>query len=197
MIGSVGLVFGTIFGTNLSAYMPFFATGMITWTLISSTILEGCAVFTQSAGLIKSTITPLITHVYRMMARQLIVFTHNLSLVALVWLIFRWPINFSILLVIPGIIIVVVTLTGVVLTLGVLCTRFRDIQQIIGAALQLFFLLTPILWMPNSLRGKRPSSLWISTRFTISWTWFAGLSWAIRLRSSNCPWRQEQRWSLC
>jgi lipopolysaccharide transport system permease protein len=155
MIGSVGLVFGTIFGTNLSAYMPFFATGIITWTLISSTILEGCAVFTQSAGLIKSTITPLITHVYRMMARQLIVFTHNLSLVALVWLIFRWPINLSILLVIPGIIIVVATLTGAVLTLGVLCTRFRDIQQIIGAALQLFFLLTPILWMPGSLRGKR------------------------------------------
>jgi lipopolysaccharide transport system permease protein len=112
-------------------------------------------VFTQSGGLIKSTTTPLIIHVYRMMARQLIVFTHNLALIALVWLIFQWPIDFSILLAIPGIVIVVLTLAGVVLTLGILCTRFRDIQQIIGAALQLLFLLTPIFWMPNSLRGKR------------------------------------------
>jgi len=128
---------------------------MIIWTLISGTTVEGCMVFTQSGALIKSTITPLMTHVYRMMARQLIVFAHNLALIVLVWLIFRWPIDFSILLAVPGLLIVVVTLAGVVLTLGVLCTRFRDIQQIIGAALQLLFFLTPIIWMPNSLRGKR------------------------------------------
>ena len=155
MIGSVGLVFGAIFGSNLSSYMPFFATGMIVWTLISSTIIEGCVVFTQSAGLIKSTNTPLIIHIYRMMARQLIVFTHNLALIALVWLIFRWDLSLSIFLAVPGLVIVIVTLAGVVLTLAALCTRFRDIQQIIGAALQLLFFLTPIIWMPNSLRGKK------------------------------------------
>jgi lipopolysaccharide transport system permease protein len=159
MIGTVGLVFGGIFGSDLKTYMPFFATGMILWTLISTTTVEGCIVFTQSGALIKSTITPLMTYVFRMMARQLIVFGHNLAVVALVWLIFRWPIDFSILLVVPGLLIVIVTLAGVVLTLGVLCTRFRDIQQIIGAALQLLFFLTPIIWMPGSLRGKRTAIL--------------------------------------
>src|SRR5271168_5078416 len=36
MIGSVGLVFGSIFGDEMSSYLPFFASGVIIWTLISN-----------------------------------------------------------------------------------------------------------------------------------------------------------------
>src|SRR5262245_19850681 len=76
-IGSVGLVWGGIFGTEMSSYMPFFAAGYVLWSLVSSSLLEGCNVFINTVGLIKSMTTPLLVHVYRMLGRQFIVFLHN------------------------------------------------------------------------------------------------------------------------
>lgn len=158
-IGSVGLVWGGIFGAEMSTYMPFFAAGYVLWSLISNSLIEGCNVFVQSIGLVKSTTTPLLVHVFRMLGRQFIVFAHNFIIIVLLWFVFRWPIGWSTLLVVPGMVLLMVGLLGAVLMLGVLCTRFRDIQQIIGAVLQLLFLLTPIMWKPDLLAGKRAALL--------------------------------------
>jgi len=159
MIGSVGVVWGAIFNMDLAAYMPFFAIGIIIWTLISGSLTEGCNVFTEAGSLIKSVPTPLMTHVYRMLARQIIILAHNALLIALLWLIFQWPLGWSVLLAVPGLIIVTIALVGGVFAFGILCTRFRDVPQIIAAILQLLFLLTPIMWTADSVRGKAVSVL--------------------------------------
>ena len=159
MIGSVGLIWGTIFGMDVSSYMPFFATGFIIWSFVSGSLLQGCDVFTQAGNLIKSVPRPLMIHVHRLLARQLIILAHNAVLIVLVWAIFQWPMGWSALLAIPGLLILTVAMTGAVLLLGILCTRFRDIPPIVTALLQLVFLLTPIIWMPSSVRGKATSAL--------------------------------------
>jgi lipopolysaccharide transport system permease protein len=158
-IATVGLVWGGIFGTPLTDYMPYFAAGYVVWTLISATVTEGCSIFITSGGLIKSTVTPLLIHVWRMIGRNLIVLGHNLIIIVLLWLVFRWSIGWSIFLAIPGMALLIAALAGAVLTFGVLCTRFRDIQQIIGSFLQLMFLLTPIMWNADLLAGKRAAIL--------------------------------------
>jgi len=159
MIGSVGLAWATIFNVDLSTYMPFFATGIILWTLISGSLTEACNVFTQAGGLIKSLPTPLIVHVYRMLARHFIILGHNAVLIAILWLIFQWSIGWSGFLAALGLAINITALIGVTLILGILCARFRDVPQIITAILQLLFLLTPIMWTPDSVRGKTASIL--------------------------------------
>jgi ABC-type polysaccharide/polyol phosphate export permease len=153
MIASVGLVFGGLFGNDESKYLPFFAAGMIIWTFISSALLEGCGVFISAAGLIKSIPAPLVLHVYRMLGRQAVVLAHHLVLMVLLWAIFRWSLSWALLLAVPGLVLVSVALVGASLTLGILCARFRDIQPIVATLLQLLFLLTPIVWMPQTLRG--------------------------------------------
>lgn len=157
MIGSVGLVWGAIFSMDLATYMPYFAIGIILWTLISGSLIEGCNVFPLAGGLIKSVPASLMIYVHRMLARQIIILAHNAVLILLLWLVFRWPIGWSALLAMPGLIIVMLTLKGGVLALGILCTRFRDVPQIIAAILQLLFLLTPIMWTLDSIRGKAVS----------------------------------------
>lgn len=154
MIGSVGLVFGSIFGDEMSSYLPFFAVGMIIWNLISNSLTEGGNVFLQAGGLIKSIPAPLALHVFRMQWRLLIAFAHNAVLVAVLWAIFRWPIDWSVLLVVPGLVVLNVALFGIALTLGIVCTRFRDIPPIIQAVTQLLFLLAPIVWKPTSSRAE-------------------------------------------
>jgi len=153
MIGSVGLVFGGIFGGEMATYIPFFATGTIIWTFISGALMEGCSVFTNASGLIKSIPAPLLVHVCRMLFRQMIVLAHHLVIIVLLWAIFRWPIGWPGLLVLPAFLLLTAALIGATLTLGVLSTRYPDIQQVIATILQLLFLLTPIVWMPQSLRA--------------------------------------------
>jgi ABC-type polysaccharide/polyol phosphate export permease len=36
-----------------------------------------------------------------------------------------------------------------------MCVRFRDIPQIVASLLQVAFFLTPILWQPTMLSGRR------------------------------------------
>ena len=74
-------------------------------------------------------------------------------------MIFEWPLGWSVLLAVPGLIIVTITLIGGILALGILCTRFRDVPQVVAAVLQLLFLLTPIMWTADSVRGKAVSIL--------------------------------------
>jgi lipopolysaccharide transport system permease protein len=38
--------------------------------------------------------------------------------------------------------------------LGIICTRFRDITQIVAVFIQLIFFFTPILWMKKVLPGR-------------------------------------------
>ena len=38
---------------------------------------------------------------------------------------------------------------------GTLCSRFRDIQQLIASFLQIILFITPIFWRPEMMSGKR------------------------------------------
>lgn len=155
LIASVGLLYAGLFQSPLDEYIPFLAMGLIVWQFINSTILDGANVFIQSAVLVRSTPMPLITHVLRMMWRNIIIMAHNIVVVALVWLVFQWMPSAVAWLAIPGLLLNIIFLFGISLIFGVLCTRFRDVPQILTAVMTLLFLLTPIMWQPQSIRGAR------------------------------------------
>jgi ABC-type polysaccharide/polyol phosphate export permease len=150
---SVGLLYGVLFGNELSQYLPYFAAGIIAWTFLASCITEGCVVFVGSAAMIKAIPVPLVLHVYRMLTRQFIVLAHNLVLIVVLWTIFRWNLNSTLALFLAGLVLNAACAFGWILTLGIIAARFRDVQLIISTVLQLLFLLTPIMWQPSSLRG--------------------------------------------
>ena len=151
---SVGILYGTILGNgNLPDYLPYFAIGMIVWTYVSMSMIDGCTVFIKATSIIKAMPVPPVLHVYRMMAGELVVLAHNALLVVVLWLLFQWPIGWVTLLAIPGIALDTIALLGAILTFSIVCTRFRDFQQIISNVLQLIFFVTPIIWTPASLKG--------------------------------------------
>ncbi len=150
---SVGLLYGALFGNELSQYLPYFTAGLIAWTFLSAAIGEGCGAYLGAAFLIRAIPIPLVVHVYRMLARQLIMLAHNLVLVVVMWAVFQWPLNWNVLLVVPGLAINVVAACGFVLFLSVVAARFRDVLLIVMTLLQLIFLITPIMWETKSLKG--------------------------------------------
>lgn len=158
LIGALGLVFGSLFATPIKDFLPFLTIGLILWTLITSVLNEGCTGFTAAEAMIKQISLPLFIHILRVLWRNLIICAHNLAILPFVLLVFWLPLRVTAFLAIPGILLVMINLSWMALLLGVVCTRYRDIPQIISNLLQVFFYVTPIIWMPHLL-PKRASIL--------------------------------------
>ena len=155
MIGALGLVFGGIFNSPMREFLPFLAAGIILWTYISTVINEGCTAFIASDAVIKQLPLPMFTHVMRVVWRNLVILVHNVVIIPLIFIIFLRPLDAVALLAIPGLILTTLTLAWVALLAGVLCTRYRDLAQIVASVLQIAFYITPIIWMPSMLTGRR------------------------------------------
>jgi lipopolysaccharide transport system permease protein len=76
-------------------------------------------------------------------------------IIPLLFLVFLTPLDLVAFLSIPGFILSTLTLTWVVLLAGVLCTRYRDFPQILASILQIAFYVTPIIWTPSMLSGRK------------------------------------------
>jgi lipopolysaccharide transport system permease protein len=154
VIGTLGLVFGTIFKTPMKEFLPFLSVGLIMWGFISTVITEGCAGFIAADAVIKQLPIPLTVHILRLVWRNLIVLAHNIVIFPLVLLAVQRPLDWMVLLVVPGLLLVVLNLIWMVILLATICARYRDIPQIVSSALQVVFYVTPIVWMPQQMEHR-------------------------------------------
>jgi lipopolysaccharide transport system permease protein len=151
MVGALGVVNSTVFGQDASKSLPFIATGLIFWGLLSSCINEGATVFTAAESFIRNVPMPLSVHLYRMVARNVMICGFNMVIYLAVVIWFRLTPGWGVLLAIPGFVLLVFSATWLALASAVLSTRFRDIPQLITSLLQVVFFITPIFWSPTTL----------------------------------------------
>ncbi|GAB5506233.1 MAG: ABC transporter permease [Rhizobiaceae bacterium] len=155
LVAALSLVFGALFGQDLHIFMPYLATGLIFWTFLTATINEGCESFINSESFVRNVPVPVSSHFFRMFQRNVIVWLHNMAIYVLVILIFQYPLNWNLLLFIPGLALFLANLMWMSLLAAVISTRFRDIPQLISSLLQVVFYLTPILWSADQF-PERP-----------------------------------------
>lgn len=154
MIGMIGLIFGQVMNNPMHDYLPFLATGIIFWTFISSSVTEGASSFIDGQGMIRQLNLPLTLYPMRVIWRNIIILGHNLLILPIAMMVVGKGLSWNIFWMIPGFVILVVNVFWVSLFLGVVCTRFRDMPQIVNSLLQVLFYLTPVIWMPGALSGK-------------------------------------------
>lgn len=159
MITMIGIIFGQAFAVSLEDYLPHVACGIIFWNFISSGINEGCTSYINASGMIRQLALPLTLYPIRILWRNIVVFGHNAVIIPLVLLVVGKTVNVNILWLIPGFLLLCINIFWLSVLLGVCCTRFRDLPPIIGSLVQVFFYLTPILWMPNTVNARVSS--WI------------------------------------
>lgn len=151
MIAVVGPLYGRLLGQDLKQYYPYLAAGLMLWGLISGMIMDGCQAFIGAESYIKELALPMSLYVFRVVWRNILTFAHNL--VALVPLLFFLGAgsSFFTFLWVPG--VVIVAINGVLfgIMLATICTRFRDIPQIVQNLVQVAFFATPIMWKTRSL----------------------------------------------
>ncbi|MCY1376097.1 ABC-2 type transporter [compost metagenome] len=64
------------------------------------------------------------------------------------------------LLIIPAFVILIINAHALGLLLGLICTRYRDVTQIITSLMQMLMFLTPVFWLPENLPSRAKYVLW-------------------------------------
>ncbi|PYE16633.1 lipopolysaccharide transport system permease protein [Paraburkholderia silvatlantica] len=151
MIGSLGVVYGTLFGQNMREYLPFLAASLVMWGLFSQTVQDGSVAYINSGSYIRQMATPKLIYMLQVVWRNLIVMTHNAVIILALLVIFGVKDWATLPLFIPGLLLYLLNILWIAMLAGLLSARFRDLPQIIGALLQVAFYVTPIIFRPNAL----------------------------------------------
>jgi ABC-2 type transport system permease protein len=162
MVTALGLLYSQLFQTPLAQKLPDVAVGFIVWAFISGCVLEGAEVFISNEGLIKQMPAPLTVHIFRLVWRQTLYFAHNMIVYVAILAIFRWPMHWTVITVIPGFALLMVNGVWVAMLCGVIATRFRDIPPIVGSFINMAMPMTPIMWNVSDIT-KNPNSAWRSS----------------------------------
>ncbi len=143
-----------MFHQDIVKTLPYIATGIIFWGLLTNCINEGTTVFITAESDIRNLPMPLSVHFYRMMARNIMTWGFNMAIYLAVVVWFELIPGLNALLFIPGFILFLINAAWISLAVGVLSTRYRDVPQVIANAIQVVFFLTPIFWSPETLPGR-------------------------------------------
>ncbi|MCY7344062.1 MAG: ABC transporter permease [Pseudonocardia sp.] len=149
---AMGILYGALFGEEITTFLPYVATGLLIWNFVNGCILEGSEVFIANEGLIKFLPAPLSLHIYRLVWRQTLFFAHNLVVWVILMIVFPQPLGWSLLLAIPAFVVLVINGAWIAVLTGIIATRFRDIPPIIASLANLLFFMTPIVWSYERLR---------------------------------------------
>lgn len=153
---SMGFLYSHLFHIELSHYFPFLVSGMLGWSLISTVVIETIDGLMSSDGFIKQIKLPYTLYIHRIVARNVLIFFHNMLVIVPIYIIFHKTVSltFQTLLVIPGLLIIYFNAITYGLVLGMIGARYRDVSQIIKSLIQVVFFVTPVMWSADVLVGK-------------------------------------------
>jgi lipopolysaccharide transport system permease protein len=151
---AIGFVYSVLFHQDLRDYLPYLATNVVIWFLISGIVTDSTTTFSQAESFLRQEAMPKTVFVMRVLLRNFLTFGHNIIIIPLVFIIFGKMPSWTWLLVPVGLLLIAIAGVLTSLLLGLLCTRFRDLPQVIANCLQIAFFITPVTW-PLTAAGSR------------------------------------------
>jgi ABC-type polysaccharide/polyol phosphate export permease len=153
---SVGFVGAALWHQDIYEYLPFLASGMVVWMLVSSIAMESCSMFIAGQALFRNIRFDYSILAYALVWRNFLVLLHNLVVYFLVVLVLKPSLlGPTILLALLGLALVIVNGVWVSLLLGLVCLRFRDVPPLVSSAIQISMLVTPLFWPADTLVGLK------------------------------------------
>ena len=152
-IAALSFVYGTVFKVReFNIYVVYLGIGLVLWNTIGAAILSGPTLFRANAANIKNTNIHPIFYSLEEWSFQLQTFAQSFGLVLLALSFFQPTLIPN--LIISGLIPLINLLLFIYwfpLLLCILGARYEDFFQLVPIALQLMFLLTPILYKKETL----------------------------------------------
>ena len=130
---------------GMSPYALFLFTGILPWTWFSSSVMESSAILISSGNLIKKILFPAEVLPIVVVLANLVHFFLGLPIL-FAFLIYYGKIHAS-LVYLPALMLLQLVFTlGVCLVVSALAVHFRDVQNIIGNWMMLWFFASPVIY---------------------------------------------------
>lgn len=145
-VAIIGVVWSKIWGMKVSEYLPFVGIGYVLFLFLSHSISESCSILVLDARVYMNDRRPFMISICALVYKNLIILLHNVPLL-MVFVIWAGTANLLSLLYFPFYLLLsVIFLIAAGYTLALICSRFRDMVQIVTLVMQTAFLLTPVVW---------------------------------------------------
>lgn len=149
MVAGIGFLYANLFKVPVHDFIPYVAVGIVSWGMISNTIVEGCGAFVGASGMLSQTALPMMTFIWRTVMRNAINLAHHLVIVVGVLIFYDHWRDANALLSLVGVLLVVLNLGWITLATAMASARFRDIPQIVASITQFAMFMTPVFWLPG------------------------------------------------
>jgi len=153
-VGSIGVLYANLFRQPIAEYLPYLSINFVVWSLMTGIMLDGGSAFTQSEGFLRQEAFPKSLFVIRVLVRHFVAFAHNVPVPIIVFWWFGKSPSWVILAAPAGLLLLGLAGFLVALASGILCTRFRDLPQILQSLVQVLFFVTPVTWIPEQLGAR-------------------------------------------
>ncbi len=145
---TIGFLYAEVFRVPYKEFLSWFGSGILAWGLISSVVLESCAVVTDNESVLRSAIMPIPMLSARMVYRNVMIFLHNALVIGILLVLFGTRLSLNTLLVFPALALIILLGLLIGVALGPISARFRDFAQLISSIVQVLFFFTPVFWIP-------------------------------------------------
>jgi lipopolysaccharide transport system permease protein len=119
--------------------------------LISGIAIDSTSAFVQAEGFLRQQALPKTTFILRILVRNFVSFGHNIIVLPIVFLVFGVSPAWTWFAALGGLALIAIVgfLGGLIC--AILCTRFRDLPQIIQNFIQVAFFVSPVTWQVEML----------------------------------------------
>lgn len=144
---------------NSYAYSIHLIPALLAWSTFSTILMRLNTSFFEKANLIKKINVPMYTFQLAIMLTELFLFFISISLGIGFLLIVDQPVTLTFLWLIPVMLLQTFFVFGLGVILSLFTPFFKDLKEAIPIILQLWFWMTPIVYMKEMLDDKYPSLL--------------------------------------
>lgn len=155
-----GLIFGVILGDRRPEnFIPFMITGVFLFSFFSGSFSTGASSLTGNKDLVRSLSFPRLLLPISAVIRQLINLLPQLALLALILLLWRQPITWNWLEMIPILLLMTMFSLGLAMIAARLTVQVRDVSKLIPFITRLVFYTSGIFFELEKILGGYPELL--------------------------------------
>jgi len=130
-------------------FVPHLAAGLIIWNYINNIVNTAPKLYVQHRASLLHGPANHANIVLKVICNCGIIFLHQSSVILAVMLLHGFAPSLSWLLILPATALILAHSIWVLVVLGLLGARYRDLAEIVEMAMRIAFLATPIIWMPG------------------------------------------------
>ncbi len=154
MMSITAIVFANLFHSDLKTFAIFMFAGMVAWNCFSNMVVLSTNSLINNEGLIKKIYLPKILFPLSVSLGVLIDSVLSLGALFIIILYIGGTPSWSLLFLPVAYVLLFLFAFGFALIMSIATIFYRDLQHVIGIAMQALFFMTPIIYDKNRITGK-------------------------------------------